>query len=287
MPARVSVIVPTYNQAEYLPACLDSLMFQEYPLVEILVVNDGATDATAEVLETYQAALPTQTASYASCYREETDEIERVVHPRYPGQKGGQAGEVPGFTGPQERTLNVITHARNRGLAPALNTGVAHATGEYVTYVPSDDVCYPNMLAELVEPLDAGADMAYADMHIVTDEGRILRRFALPDYTFQAAFGDWYFCGVCKLYRRELHQRLGGYDEALLAHDHELFQRFAEAGARLVHVPKTLMAVRDHDQHRKKDIHAPSSWNRLLEESKVLVTRARAFLADERDCQDE
>lgn len=33
----ISVVVPTYNQAEYLGACLDSIWFQDYPNIEIIV----------------------------------------------------------------------------------------------------------------------------------------------------------------------------------------------------------------------------------------------------------
>lgn len=114
-------------------------------------------------------------------------------------------------------------------------------------------------------------------MHIVDDAMHILRHFKLPDYSFAACFKDWYLCGVCKLYARALHDHCGGYDEALLAHDHDLFQRFAISGARFVHVNQALMAVRDHAQHRQVDIHAPSSWSRLLEESKGIVRQAREF----------
>ena len=48
---RVSIVIPTYNQAKYLPACLDSVLFQDYPNIEIVVVNDASTDGTREILE--------------------------------------------------------------------------------------------------------------------------------------------------------------------------------------------------------------------------------------------
>jgi glycosyltransferase involved in cell wall biosynthesis len=44
---RVSIIVPAYNAAEMLPRCLDALVSQASADVEILVVDDGSTDATA------------------------------------------------------------------------------------------------------------------------------------------------------------------------------------------------------------------------------------------------
>lgn len=45
----VSVIVPTYNRSRYLRACLDSLLAQTQPALEILVVDDGSSDDTARV----------------------------------------------------------------------------------------------------------------------------------------------------------------------------------------------------------------------------------------------
>lgn len=48
-----SVMVPTYNQAGYLPACLESLLAQTCPNWEAVIVNDGSSDDTVEVLDSY------------------------------------------------------------------------------------------------------------------------------------------------------------------------------------------------------------------------------------------
>jgi len=50
---RVSAIIPTYNCAAYLGEALDSILAQTYPDVEIIVVDDGSTDNTRQVLEPY------------------------------------------------------------------------------------------------------------------------------------------------------------------------------------------------------------------------------------------
>lgn len=49
----VSVIVPVYNREELLPNCLASLVAQDYPRLEIIVIDDGSTDRTAEVARRY------------------------------------------------------------------------------------------------------------------------------------------------------------------------------------------------------------------------------------------
>ena len=78
----ISIIIPTYNQAQYMPICLDSAWFQDYTNLEIIVVNDGSPDNTRNVLATYQKSLVTDQVSYASHYNEQTGEVERCNHPR-------------------------------------------------------------------------------------------------------------------------------------------------------------------------------------------------------------
>lgn len=50
----ISVIVPFYNIAEYVPYCLDSLINQEYSDYEIVCIDDGSTDSTGSVLDKYE-----------------------------------------------------------------------------------------------------------------------------------------------------------------------------------------------------------------------------------------
>lgn len=54
--SKVSICIPTYNGAQYLEACLDSALSQTHKDIEILVVDDGSTDATFEILRRYAAS---------------------------------------------------------------------------------------------------------------------------------------------------------------------------------------------------------------------------------------
>lgn len=52
---RFSICVSSYNDAEFLPACIDSVLTQSFDDLELLVVDDGSPDDTAEILESYAA----------------------------------------------------------------------------------------------------------------------------------------------------------------------------------------------------------------------------------------
>ena len=95
----ISVIVPVYNTAPWLRRCLDSICAQPYRNLEILCVNDGSTDNSAEILAEYEAA---------------------------------------------DSRIKVFTQ-ENAGLSAARNTALAHAAGEWVTGVDSDDYLEPDI----------------------------------------------------------------------------------------------------------------------------------------------
>lgn len=52
-PDKISVIVPVYNLAEYLPRCLDSILSQTHHNLEVIVVDDGSADASFDVMRHY------------------------------------------------------------------------------------------------------------------------------------------------------------------------------------------------------------------------------------------
>lgn len=56
-PPGVSIVIPAYNYSHFLPEALDSLLAQDYPKFEIIIIDDGSTDDTAKVASSYGSSV--------------------------------------------------------------------------------------------------------------------------------------------------------------------------------------------------------------------------------------
>lgn len=101
----ISVIIPVYGVEKYISQCLESVINQTYKNLEIIVVNDGTKDRSADIAKEYAAK----------------DSRIKV----YDFQNGG------------------LSVARNRGLEIA--------TGDYISYIDSDDWLDTKMYETLLE----------------------------------------------------------------------------------------------------------------------------------------
>lgn len=267
MNKSVTIVIPTFNQAHYIPACVDHCLFQTYSNLEIIIVDGGSTDGTKKYLAGLKKEIRERTISPVI----EMDEERHVIRK-----------EIPVY--PKGRDLKIISFDEDIGPTRTYNEGLSRATGEYCTYIVGDDLPHPHMIEELVNTLETtGSDFVYSDMNVVDDHGRIIRQMRLPDFEFEACFARWYHLGVSKLYRTEWHDRVGLMDEAYQgANDYDHYLRFAMAGATFRHVPRVLYSIRYHGDDRKTGQHTNERYQRLIEESKICAQRAREWLQN--DC---
>lgn len=54
---KVSIVIPTYNHARYVRYAVESAIHQEYENLEVLVIDDGSNDGTAELLKPYRSNI--------------------------------------------------------------------------------------------------------------------------------------------------------------------------------------------------------------------------------------
>lgn len=64
---EVSVIVPVYNAAPYLEECIESILGQDFADIELILVEDGSTDASPDICRHHAAADPSRVKMTATC----------------------------------------------------------------------------------------------------------------------------------------------------------------------------------------------------------------------------
>ena len=259
----VSIVIPTFNQIQYLPACIDHCLFQTYQNLEILIVDGGSTDGTKEYLADLESDIIKEHINPVS-HMTSKGEIIRKNMARYP----------------QNRSIYILTFQNNIGATETYNKGLRCVRGKYCTYVVGDDLPHPHMIEDMVKILEKNTcDFVYSDINLINDEGRIVRQMIFPDYDFKNCFSDWYHIGVSHLYRTILHRKAGLMNTAYRsANDYDHYLRFAIKGCRFFHLNKVLYSIRHHGEERKTGQHTGDNYRNLLEESKKCALRAREWL---------
>lgn len=124
----ISVIVPAYNVESTIIRTLDSILAQTNSELEVIVVDDGSTDATGKIIDIYSS------------------QHERVA----------------------------AIHTQNQGVTAARLAGVAHASGEWIGFVDSDDEIEPDMYELLLKNAEEyEADISHCGYQMVFADGRI------------------------------------------------------------------------------------------------------------------
>ena len=132
---KISVIVPAYNAEKTIEKTIRSLLAQDWPDLEVIVVDDGSTDRTAEICA-------------GICETAEADQ-----------------GTVPCST----KQIRLLSQA-NAGPAAARNLALQNARGDLICFVDADDTVQEDFLGTLAKAV-TDAQIAVCGYNIVREDG--------------------------------------------------------------------------------------------------------------------
>ncbi|HOD50469.1 MAG TPA: glycosyltransferase [Candidatus Hydrogenedentes bacterium] len=206
---EISVLMPCYNAEDTLPAAVESIQNQTCRNWEFIIADDGSTDASRAIVAAYAAHDP---------------RVRRV-------------------------------HLRHRGIVAALQEGYALARAPFLARMDADDIAEPDRLEK---------QHAYMVAHPDTDLcGTHVRMFGAEIGEGRSRYAEWLNslethedivrelfveCPVAHptfFLRRDVFERVGGYEEHGWAEDYDLCMRLFLAGARFGMVSEPLLGWRE------------------------------------------
>nr|MCR5478295.1 glycosyltransferase [Ruminococcus sp.] len=197
--ALISVVVPVYNTDPHmLVKCFNSIIFQTYQSLELIIVDDGSNRETAFFLDSYKK---------------------------------------------KDSRIKVI-HNKNGGASIARNTGIKIASGDYITFVDSDDWLEPDYIEYLLSRFSNDVDIVMCtrlfEYKNKTQENHFFEKNLLfsaknkealiKESIVSGVAGTW-----CKIYRRSfIEQNHLLYDPRLLRTQDIIFNLYAFNKAKLI-----------------------------------------------------
>jgi chlorobactene glucosyltransferase len=200
---KLSILVPARNEEATLPHLIPSLLAQDYPNVEIVILNDGSTDQTQAILESFSdpRLRVVQGTGLREGWRGKPNACEQLVH--------ASSGDLMAFTD-ADTTWLPQTASRIVAAFESTNADVISAWSEQTL---------TTWLSHLVQPFLAWSIGALLPMRLAED-----KRF--PGLTSAN--------GQLLVYRREVYHRFGGFErvKASILEDIEVAKLLKSEGYR-------------------------------------------------------
>ncbi len=215
----VSIVTPSFNQARYLEATIQSVLSQTYPRLEYIIVDGGSTDSSVDIIKKYvldSSDLPLD-------------------------QK--QA------SGLQKHKITWWVSEKDKGQTDALNKGFARANGDILAWLNSDDTYEPNAIWSVVKFMQPNPEIGllYGDANYINEEGRVIGKFpAAQTGLKRLREGYVHIPQQASFFRGKLWREVGPLDPSFyFAMDYDLWVRLATR-SQVKYVPQTWANFRLH-----------------------------------------
>ena len=216
----VSIVTPSFNHARFIEATMQSVLTQDYPRIEYMIVDGGSNDGTVDVIKKYEIE--------SSSLLLDSRQLD---------------------VGSQKHSIAWWVSEKDKGQTDAINKGFAKATGEILAWLNSDDTYEPGAVSAAVKYLQENPDvgMVYGDCNFINEHGDVIGKFnaAQTDYRLLRQ-GYVHIPQQTMFFRRELWEQVGPLDPSFyFAMDYDLWTRIASRSD-IKFVPQTWANFRLH-----------------------------------------
>lgn len=241
MMPNVSVCIASYNHGKYLSRCLDSILSQTYQDFEIVLVDDGSTDNSHEILLDYQARYP-EKIRYTWHPNHENKGISITTNLAIEESKGRYIA----FIGSDDMWRADKLEMQISILESSPDLGMVYS---YAVFIDEQD----NPLSGLV-----GTDIT----HDPNPTGRMIQACHQPAMTV--------------VIRRDLLEKIGLFEESLITSDWDLMIRFF-AHEKAGFIAQPLAGYRIHQSNLSKNIDPLIELKRYLEHMNRLEEKSSSI----------
>lgn len=219
MTPKISIIMPVLNGERYIAEAIGSICSQTYTRYELVVIDDGSTDRTREIVQSFEARL----------------DLKYVHHARCLG----------------------IAPSMNDGVRNASGAFITFLDHDDLWF-PEFLQTQLSYLMEHAEVGMVHSDIQTIDSHgeILEASAKRCRQRAQPSgHVFRDLFMHSMICGNSVMIRRECFDRLGLFDESLRWGDYLMWMRIARH-YRIDYVDQVLTKYRQHPTQSTRDLTA-------------------------------
>ena len=194
---KIFIVTPSKNQGRYIEQTIRSILEQNYPNLEYIIIDGGSTDQTKNIIKKYSPSL--------SYWNSEPD----------------------------------------NGQSHAINKALKMATGQYATWINSDDLLSPKALSKMADAIlkYPDADLFVGDMLVLNKKGELENRSKHYGACFTLAhqLASFPYTQPACFFKLDFIKKLGWIDEKFhVTMDLDLFLRILLAGGKIKRINQSI-----------------------------------------------